>query len=214
MWYLPGIDFMEWKAYTKIMATSMMRKAKGNHSFQVQPYLDTAGVARKIVEFPKGRAIFIQGDPCNTVLYVQEGAVKLMVINESGKEAVIALLGAGDFLGEGCISGGSPVRLATATAMAPTTALVIEKKEMIRVLHEEKEFADRFISYMLKRNVKIEADLVDQLFNSCEKRLARAAVAGPLWQGWAARNGHFQNIAGNFGRIGGDHPQPRQLFHE
>ena len=154
----------------------MMRKAQETHAFQVQPYLDTAGVARRIVKFLNGRTIFSQGDPSNTVLYVQEGTVKLTVVNEKGKEAVIALLGAGDFLGEGCISNGSPVRMATATAVAPTTALVIEKKEMIRVLHEEKEFADRFISYMLKRNVKIEADLVDQLFNSSEKRLARALL--------------------------------------
>ena len=176
MSYFPGIDFLESKVYSKTMGAPKKRKAKENHSFQVQRYLDTAGVARNIAEFLKGSTIFRQGDPCNTVLYVQEGAVKLTVINESGKEAVIALLGAGDFLGEGCISGGSPVRLATATAMAPTTALVIEKQEMIRVLHEEKEFADRFISYMIKRNVKIEADLVDQLFNSSEKRLARALL--------------------------------------
>ena len=160
----------------KIVAAPVVRKAMENQSFHLQTYLDTAGVARKVVEFPKKRTIFRQGDAGDTVLYVQEGAVKLTVVNESGKEAVIALLGAGDFLGEGCISGGSPVRLATATAMAPTTALVIEKKEMIRVLHEEKEFADRFISFMLKRNVKIEADLIDQLFNSSEERLARALL--------------------------------------
>lgn len=154
----------------------MVRKAKNKHSFDVQTYLETAGVARKIVVFQKKRTLFNQGDPCDAMLYIQEGAVKLTVLNEKGKEAVIALLSEGDFLGEGCISGGSPVRIATATAMAPTTALVIEKKEMIRVLHEEKEFADRFISFMLKRNVRIEADLVDQLFNSSEKRLARALL--------------------------------------
>jgi CRP-like cAMP-binding protein len=145
-------------------------------AFDVQSYLDTAGVAKQIVAFPAKHTIFTQGDPGDTVVYVQEGVVKLTVVNESGKEAVIALLGAGDFLGEGCISSGSPVRLATATAIKPTTALVIQKKEMIRVLHEEKEFANRFISFMLKRNVKIEADLVDQLFNSSEKRLARALL--------------------------------------
>ncbi|MDP9147632.1 MAG: Crp/Fnr family transcriptional regulator, partial [Acidobacteriota bacterium] len=109
------------------------------------------------------------------VFYVQEGGVKLTVLNEKGKEAVIALLGPGDFLGEGCISG-SPVRLETATAMLTTTALVIQKSEMSRVLHEEKEFANRFIAYMLKRNMQIEADLVDQMFNSSEKRLARALL--------------------------------------
>ena len=113
------------KAYPKIMGASMMRKAQETHAFQVQPYLDTAGVARKIVEFLKGRKIFTQGDPSNTVLYVQEGTVKLTVVNEKGKEAVIALLGAGDFLGEGCISNGSPVRMATATAMAPTAPAIL-----------------------------------------------------------------------------------------
>ena len=146
------------------------------HAFHAKNYLATSGVARRIVTFPKNGTIFAQGDPCDTVLYIQEGAVKLTIVNETGKEAVIALLGAGDFLGEGCISGGSPVRIATATAMTPTKTLVIEKKEMMRVLHEEKEFADRFIVYMLQRNIKIEADLTDQLFNSSEKRLARALL--------------------------------------
>ena len=127
------------------------------------------------MEFAKNRKLFSQGDPCKTVFYLREGAVKLTVTNENGKEAVIALLAPGDFLGEGCINGGS-VRLAAATAMTATNALVIEKREMIRVLHEEKEFADYFLSYMLKRNVRIEADLVDQLFNSSEKRLARALL--------------------------------------
>ena len=108
--------------------------------------------------------------------YLKDGIVKLSLTNETGKEAVIALLSADDFLGEGCISSGAPVRMATATTMAPTTTLEITKGEMIRVLHEQKEFADRFISYMLKRNVRIEADLVDQLFNSIEKRLARALL--------------------------------------
>jgi CRP/FNR family cyclic AMP-dependent transcriptional regulator len=171
-----AINFGAVSGTKKTVAAPVVHNAKEKHSFQVQNYLDTAGVARKIIEFAKKHTIFTQGDPGDTVLYIQEGAVKLNVINESGKEAVIALLGPGDFLGEGCIGGGSPVRLATATAMEPTIALVIQKKEMIRVLHEEKEFADSFISYMLQRNVKIEADLVDQLFNSSEKRLARALL--------------------------------------
>jgi CRP/FNR family cyclic AMP-dependent transcriptional regulator len=153
-----------------------MRKSKAKLPFQVHPYLNSSGRGREIVEFAKNRKLFSQGDPCKTVFYLREGAVKLTVINENGKEAVIALLGSGDFLGEGCISGGSPVRLATATAMAGTNALVIEKREMIRVLREEKDFADYFLNYMLKRNVRIEADLVDQLFNSSEKRLARALL--------------------------------------
>jgi CRP/FNR family cyclic AMP-dependent transcriptional regulator len=153
-----------------------MRKPKAKLLFQVHPYLNSSGKGREIVEFAKNGKLFSQGDPCKTVFYLREGTVKLSVINENGKEAVVALLGPGDFLGEGCISGGSPVRLATATAMAGTSALAIEKREMIRVLREEKDFADHFLNYMLKRNVRIEADLVDQLFNSSEKRLARALL--------------------------------------
>jgi CRP/FNR family cyclic AMP-dependent transcriptional regulator len=134
------------------------------------------GAAGKFVTFPKQSTIFTQGDSADTVFYLKDGIVKLSLTNETGKEVVIALLSAGDFLGEGCISSGAPVRMATATTMAPTTRLEITKGEMIRVLHEQKEFADRLISYMLKRNVRIEADLVDQLFNSIEKRLARALL--------------------------------------
>jgi CRP/FNR family transcriptional regulator, cyclic AMP receptor protein len=139
----------------------------------VQQYLGAAG---KPVKFPKKHTIFTQGDSGDSVFYLKDGIVKLSLTNETGKEAVIALLTAGDFLGEGCISRGTPVRMATATTMAPTTAVQVKKDEMIRVLHEQKKFADRFISYMLKRNVRIEADLVDQLFNSTEKRLARALL--------------------------------------
>ena len=153
-----------------------MPKLKPKTLFQVHPYLNSSGKGRQFVSFAKNRKLFTQGASCKTVFFLREGSVKLSVINQIGKEAVIALLGPGDFLGEGCISGGSPTRLATATAMGPVNALVIEKKEMIRVLREEKEFADHFLDYMLKRNVRIEADLVDQLFNSSEKRLARALL--------------------------------------
>jgi CRP/FNR family transcriptional regulator, cyclic AMP receptor protein len=151
----------------------MKRKANNKDYLDVQHYLGAVG---KLVTFPKKRTMFTQGDSGKTVFYLTDGIVKLSLTNETGKEAVIALLTAGDFLGEGCISSGAPVRMATATTMAPTTAVEIKKDEMIRVLHEQKEFADRFISYMLKRNVRIEADLVDQLFNSTEKRLARALL--------------------------------------
>jgi CRP/FNR family cyclic AMP-dependent transcriptional regulator len=152
---------------------TMKRKANKKDSLDIRNCLGAAG---KFVTFPKQRTIFTQGDSADTVFYLKDGIVKLSLTNETGKEAVIALLSAGDFLGEGCISSGAPVRMATATTMAPTTTLEITKGEMIRVLHEQKEFADRFISYMLKRNVRIEADLVDQLFNSIEKRLARALL--------------------------------------
>jgi CRP/FNR family cyclic AMP-dependent transcriptional regulator len=143
--------------------------------FDAQVFLDSAGVARKIAEFPKKASVFAQGDPAKTVMYIQHGGVKLTVVNGAGKEAVVAVLGPGDFFGEGCLAA-QPIRIGAATAIAPTTVLVIDKNEMIRVLHAEHEFSDRFISYMLTRNIRIEADLVDQLFNSTEKRLARALL--------------------------------------
>jgi CRP-like cAMP-binding protein len=141
-------------------------------AFEAERYLNTAGIAKKLVNYRKGQTIFSQGDPSDSVLYLQRGSVKLTITSPSGKEAVIALLYAGDFFGEGCIAG-QPLRVATAVSLEPTTALMIRKKEMIRVLHEEHEFSDRFVSHMLKRNLRVEEDLVDQLFNSSEKRLAR-----------------------------------------
>ena len=115
--------------------------------FDVQAFLDSAGVARRVVEYRKSQKIFSQGDPAASVLYIQQGGVKISVVNESGKEAVVAMLGPGDFFGEGCLAG-QPVCMATATAITPTIALAIEKKEMVRVLHEEHAFSDRFIAYM------------------------------------------------------------------
>jgi len=143
--------------------------------FDAQAFLDSVGVARKVTEFKRKEAIFSQGDPAKNVLYIQKGGARLSVVNEAGKEAVVAVLGPGDFFGEGCLAGQS-LRIGTATAVAPTTVLVIEKNEMIRVLHVEHAFSDRFISYMLSRNIRIEEDLVDQLFNSSEKRLARTLL--------------------------------------
>ncbi|MFZ0880583.1 MAG: cyclic nucleotide-binding domain-containing protein, partial [Candidatus Acidiferrales bacterium] len=121
-------------------------KANGKSGFNAQHFLDSAGVARKVAEFKKNETVFSQGDPGKTVLYVQKGGVRLSVVNETGKQAVVAVLGPGDFFGEGCLAG-QPLRIGTATAIAPTTALVIEKTEMIRVLHVEHEFSDRFISF-------------------------------------------------------------------
>jgi CRP/FNR family transcriptional regulator, cyclic AMP receptor protein len=143
--------------------------------FDAQAFLDSAGVARKVAEFKKKEAIFSQGDPAKNVLYIRKGAVRLSVVNETGKEAVVAVLGPGDFFGEGCLAG-QTIRIGSATAIATTTALEIEKKEMIRVLHVEHAFSDRFIAYMLSRNIRVEEDLVDQLFNSSEKRLARTLL--------------------------------------
>ena len=143
--------------------------------FDLKVFLDSAGLGRKVLKFQGKDTVFAQGDPAKNVLYIQEGGVKLTVINESGREAVVAILGPGDFLGEGCLAGQS-VCMATATAISPTTLLVIEKNEMIRVLHGEHEFSDRFIAHMLARNIRVEEDLIDQLFNSSEKRLARTLL--------------------------------------
>jgi CRP/FNR family cyclic AMP-dependent transcriptional regulator len=150
-------------------------KSVAKRLFNTQEFLDSAGVARKVTEFKKQETIFSQGDPCRGVFYIQKGGVRLSVVNESGKEAVVAVLGPGDFFGEGCLAG-QPTRIGTATSIASTGALVIEKSEMVRVLHAEHEFSDRFISFMLARNIRIEEDLVDQLFNSSEKRLARTLL--------------------------------------
>ncbi len=144
-------------------------------TFDAQTFLDSAGLSRKVVEFRRRQTIYAQGDPSKNVLYIQQGTVKLCVVNETGKEAVVAMLGPGDFFGEGCLAG-QPKRMGTAIAITPITALVIDKNEMIRVLHAEHAFSDRFISYMLSRNIRIEEDLVDQLFNSTEKRLARTLL--------------------------------------
>jgi len=141
----------------------------------LQVFLDTAGVARQIVKFRKSEKIFSQGDPAKGVKYIQEGRVKLSVVNEAGKEAVVAVLGPSDFIGEGCLAGQS-VCMATATAMVPTSILFIDKSEMLRALHTEHALSDRFISHMLTRNIRVEEDLIDQLFNSSEKRLARALL--------------------------------------
>ncbi len=151
------------------------RKSTQKRAFDAQAFLDSAGVARKVVEYRRSQKIYSQGDAAKSVMYVQKGGVKFSVVNETGKEAVVAILGPGDFLGEGCLAGQS-ICMATATALAPTTMLVIEKNEMIRVLHEEHEFSDRFIAYMVARNIRVEEDLIDQLFNSSEKRLARTLL--------------------------------------
>ena len=143
--------------------------------FDAQAFLDSAGLARKIVEFARKETIFSQGDASASVMYIQRGGVKLSVVSKTGKEAVVAILGPGDFLGEGGLAG-QLLRMVTATAVTPVTLLDIEKKEMVRVLHAEHELSDRFIKYMLGRNIRVEEDLIDQLFNSSEKRLARTLL--------------------------------------
>jgi CRP/FNR family cyclic AMP-dependent transcriptional regulator len=151
------------------------KKRKQKRAFDAQAFLDSAGVARKVTEFKSAEVVYVQGDAAKSVMYLQSGGVKLTVVNELGKEAVVAILGPGDFFGEGCLAGQS-VRMGTATAITPSTVLVIEKNEMFKVLHEEHGLSDRFIKFMLARNIRIEEDLVDQLFNSTEKRLARTLL--------------------------------------
>jgi CRP-like cAMP-binding protein len=143
--------------------------------FDLKYFLDSAGLGRRVAKFGAKETVFGQGDPASNVMYIQEGGVKLSVVNETGKEAVVAILGPGEFFGEGCLAG-QAICMATATTVAPTAVLVIEKDEMIRALHAEHAFSDRFITYMLARNIRIEEDLVDQLFNSSEKRLARTLL--------------------------------------
>jgi CRP/FNR family cyclic AMP-dependent transcriptional regulator len=143
--------------------------------FDVKQFLDSTGLGRKVATFGKKETVFAQGALAKNVMYIQDGAVRLTVVNKRGKEAVVAVLGSGEFFGEACL-GGQSVCIATATTIAPTTVLVIEKNEMIRVLHAEHEFSDRFIAYMLARNIRVEEDLIDQLFNSSEKRLARTLL--------------------------------------
>ncbi len=150
-------------------------KPKKKSDFDAQVFLESVGASRKVAEFRRRQTIFSQGDAADSVLYVQRGGVKFTVVNESGKEAVIAIFGPGDFFGEGGMAG-QTLRIGTATAIVPATVLVIEKDEMIRVLHAEHELSDRFITHMLARNIRVEADLVDQLFNSTEKRLARTLL--------------------------------------
>lgn len=150
-------------------------KLKEKHAFDAQAFLDSAGVARKVVQYRKSEKVYCQGEDATSVMYLQEGGVKLSVVNQVGKEAVVAMLGPGDFFGEGCLAG-QDIRMGTATAITPTAILVIEKNEMIRVLHAEHAFSDRFMAFMLSRNIRIEEDLIDQLFNSSEKRLARTLL--------------------------------------
>jgi CRP/FNR family cyclic AMP-dependent transcriptional regulator len=151
------------------------RRRKTMRAFDVHTFLNSAGIARTIVQYRSSQKIYAQGDPAMSVMYIQQGGVKLSVVSEVGKEAIVALLGPGDFFGEGCLAG-LPFRMGTATTIAPTTALVIEKNAMIEVLHREHKLSDRFIAYLLTRNIRVEEDLVDQLFNSTEKRLARTLL--------------------------------------
>ncbi len=151
------------------------KRTKKADPFDTVAFLGSAGVPGKALILQPKTAIFSQGEACKDVMYIQNGHVKLSVVSNTGKEAVVALLNSGDFVGEGALAG-QIVRMATATTVTTCTLLVISLKEMIRALHAEHKFSDRFIQYIVERNIRIEGDLVDQLFNSSEKRLARTLL--------------------------------------
>ena len=152
-----------------------MAKSKRAPMLTPAGVLDWTGVQTQRIEYEPATMIFAQGDPATSVMYVEMGAVQLSVLSHAGKEAVVALLEAGHFFGEGCLAGQTQ-RMATATTVAPSTILAVEKPEMVRQLHAQPAFADRFLTHMLTRNIRIEEDLIDQLFNSTEKRLARTLL--------------------------------------
>jgi CRP/FNR family transcriptional regulator, cyclic AMP receptor protein len=148
---------------------------KKKRSFDAKLFLESPGPGKRVVAYARKEIVFSQGDPCEDVMYVQGGRIQLSVLAHSGKEAIVAVVGPGDFLGEGALAGHS-VRLETARAPMASTVLVVPKGQMIRLLHSQHAFSDRFIAHMLLRNARLEADLVDQLFNSSEKRLARTLL--------------------------------------
>jgi CRP/FNR family cyclic AMP-dependent transcriptional regulator len=157
-----------------ILSTTTAIPAKKTRRVDVRALLESGGLGKRAV-YSRREVIFSQGDPCDSVMYVRSGAIELSVIAHSGREAIVATLGPGDFLGEGALAG-HPVRVETASATMPTTVFVIPKPQMIRLLHSHHAFSDRFIAHMLVRNGRLEADLVDQLFNSSERRLARVLL--------------------------------------
>src|SRR5688572_10325577 len=151
---------------------SVMPKAKNKHAFDLKTFLTEVEWGKTLANYRKGETVFAQGDPCDSVFYIQSGNCKVSVVSEQGKEAIVALHEEGDFFGEGCLTG-QPLGLATVTAIRDLELMRFDKAAIQRVLHEEPEFSELFISHLLARNARVEADLVDQLFNSSEKRLAR-----------------------------------------
>lgn len=143
--------------------------------FDVETFLNSTGITKKILSYRPLATVFAQGDPADSVMYIRQGAVRLSVLSHTGKQAIVAMLAPGDFLGEGALAG-QRVRMGTATAVSTTTVLIVPTKQMVQLLHDKADFSNRFIAFMLSRNIRIEEDLVDQLFNSSEKRLARTLL--------------------------------------
>jgi CRP-like cAMP-binding protein len=162
-------------------SSSMSQKRRGSVSkpiktFDAQSFLTNAGMGRTVHHYLPKQAIFSQGESADAVFYIQQGRARLSVVSKQGKEATIALLDRGDFVGEGCIASDQPVRLATATAVTRCSVLRIERNQLLNTLHSEQGFSDLFVAYIVERHNRTQADLVDQLFNSSEKRLARALL--------------------------------------
>ena len=175
----------------------MLTNAEGNTAFNMNAFLSHGGFGRRIVELNAKENFFTQGDPADSVFYLQQGRAKITVVSQTGKEATITLLSPGDFAGEGALRPEPVQRLSTATALTSCTALKIMRDEMIRVIHEEHEFSDVFMKYLVERGVRAQADLVDQLFNSSEKRLARTLL-----------------LLANIGKDGGPQPITTPISHE
>jgi CRP/FNR family transcriptional regulator, cyclic AMP receptor protein len=159
------------------MASRIKLSVKSNDKLEFDPknFLAKAGTGRMLVDHTKNQQIFLQGDPADAIFYIQKGKIKLTVISKQGKEAVVAILGPGDFFGEGCLAGQS-LRMATATTLLESSIVRVEKAVVIRLLHDQPAFSELLLHHMLSRNIRIEEDLVDQLFNSSEKRLARVLL--------------------------------------
>ena len=150
-------------------------KGKAQNPFDPKVFLAKANGGRTIFNYQKNQTVFAQGDPADSVFYIHDGKVKITVISQQGKEAVVAILGPDEFCGEGCLTG-QPLRVATATALTECKIMKLDKREIVRVLHDEPAFSEMFIAHLLARTIRVEEDLVDQLFNSSEKRLARALL--------------------------------------
>ena len=149
--------------------------SKNTSAFNAQAFLDSAGLARTVATYRKGETVYAQGDVCKAIMYLQKGEVKLSVLSKTGRKAIVTVVGPGNFFGEGALAG-QPLRIASATANTLTRILVIDKTDMLRLLHEQHGLSDRFIAHLLNRNIRIEEALIDQLFDSMEKRLARALL--------------------------------------
>jgi CRP/FNR family cyclic AMP-dependent transcriptional regulator len=189
-------------------------KPRKQVAFDVESFLTSLGVVAKVKDFRENEIIFSQGDPAKNVLFIRKGSVKRTVVSHSGKEAVVGILGQGDFLGVWCLSD-HPIRLATATAILPTSVLVISKRDMVRALHADRILSDLFMAYLLTRTVRVEEDLIDQLFNAGEKRLARVLMRlthyGQLSE---VRNGYAESIPTTVGRDDWRHAPAGQLSNE